>query len=367
MATGGLALLLSPKVQPHSFHGLETIGKIVYIYDITAFIAISLAITYRFIKYPGTLRKSLTHPTESLFFGAALLSSATIIGSIGYYGVQSCGPWLIVAYRVLFWMYFAAALVFFTAQYYMLFTSPDFHMEDLNPAWDLPILPTMLAGTIASIGAALQPANQAIPMVVAGLTAQGLGMLVSLCMLGNYILRMIQFGLPSPNARPAMFIAVGPPAFTALAIIELANAWPMNRSLAGSEVVTIQVLRILATFSAVFMWSLAFWWFMISAIACIAVWKQISFHLNWWAYVFPNIGFTLSVISIGKEFQSQGILWVGTIMTILLVCLYLFVAIHHIRAVLTKKILYPGKDEDVYNKQQMKKIEMRLQNQPDTK
>jgi tellurite resistance protein TehA-like permease len=82
-ATGGLALLLSPQVQPDTFHELETIGKVVYIYDITVFIAISLAIIYLLIKHPGTLKISLSHPTESMFFGAALLSLATIIGSMG--------------------------------------------------------------------------------------------------------------------------------------------------------------------------------------------------------------------------------------------------------------------------------------------
>jgi tellurite resistance protein TehA-like permease len=71
-------------------------------------------------------------------------------------------------------MYFAAALALFIGQYYMLFTSPDFKMQDSNPAWDLPILPSMLTGTIASVGALL-PVNQAIPIIVAGLTTQGLG------------------------------------------------------------------------------------------------------------------------------------------------------------------------------------------------
>jgi C4-dicarboxylate transporter/malic acid transport protein len=363
MATGGLALLLSPQVQPHSFRGLETIGKVVYIYDLMVFSLITAAISYRFIKHPGTLRKAMTHPTESLFFGAALLSSASIIGSIGYYGAKSCGPWLIVVYRVLFWIYFAAALSNFIGQYYMMFTNPELRSEDMTPAWDLPILPTMLTGTIAAIGAVLQPVNQAVPIIVGGLTAQGLGMLVSIFMFSNYTLRWIQYGLPSPQSRPGMFIAVGPPAFTAVALIELANAWPTTRDFAGSEAAAIQMMRILATFSAVFLWSLALWIFMISAISCIAVWRQITFHLNWWSFVFPNIGFVLSVIAIGKEFQSQGILWVGSIMTILLICVYLFVLAHHIRAVVTKQIVYPGKDEDVYIKQRMDKVDKRLQKQ----
>jgi tellurite resistance protein TehA-like permease len=82
----------------------------------------------------------------------------------------------------------------------------------------------MLTGTIATVGAPFQPVNQKIPMIICGLLAQGLGMMVSLLMYSSYFRRMIQYGLPSPQSRPAMFIAVGPPSFTALAIIGLANA-----------------------------------------------------------------------------------------------------------------------------------------------
>jgi C4-dicarboxylate transporter/malic acid transport protein len=359
MATGGLALLLSAEVQPHPFNGLETIAKIVFLFDIAIFLLITLGLLYRFTAHPGSLSTSLSHPTESLFFGAFLLSSASIIGSIGYYGIPSCGPWLIVVYRVLFWIYYAAAFSLFVGQYYLFFSNARLRAEDLTPAWDLPILPTMLTGTIASIGASTQHPHQAIPIIVAGVTAQGVGMMVSMLMLSNYCLRMIQYGLPSPQSRPGMFIAVGPPAFTSLALISLANAWPVSRDFAGSELIAAQVFRILATFSAIFMWSLGLWFCAISAIACIAVWKELSFHLNWWGFVFPNVGFTISVIMIGKELHSEGILWVGNVMTILLVGLYLFVGVQHVRAVVGNGIMYPGKDEDVYRGQQRKKLDER--------
>ncbi|KAJ7764662.1 voltage-dependent anion channel [Mycena olivaceomarginata] len=91
----------------------------------------------------------------------------------------------------------------------------------MTPAWDLPIFPFMLCGTIAAAGAGLQPPAHAVPMILAALTAQGLGMLVSVLMYANYIHRMIQYGFPSPASRAGMFIAVGPPSFTALALIGL--------------------------------------------------------------------------------------------------------------------------------------------------
>jgi C4-dicarboxylate transporter/malic acid transport protein len=362
MATGGMTLLLSTQTQPHTFTGLQTIGKIVYIWDLFIFSVISVCITYRFWRYPGTFIGSLTHPTESLFAATPLLSLASIIAAIARYGIPSCGPWLLVAYRILFWIYLVASFAGAVGLYFLLFTSPALKLSDMTPAWDLPIFPFMLSGTIASAGAALQPPEQAVPMILAGLTAQGLGMLVSMLMYGNYFHRMIQYGFPSPEARAGMFIAVGPPSFTSLALIGLANDFPSagadpRYAYFGAGETTVQILRTVATMTAVFIWSLALWFFCIAVLACLAARREMRFRLNWWAFVFPNVGFTIATISIGKMFRSAGVEWVGSGMTILLVITYLTVGFHHVRAFLRRDILWEGKDEDTYWEQRDHKME----------
>lgn len=348
MATGGLALLLSEQTQAFHFRGLQTIGKVVYVFDLAVFTAVTAALVYRFVKFPGTLRSSVTHPTEGLFLGTSTLSLASIIAGMARYGIPSCGPWLITTYRVLFWIYFAGTFIIAVGQYALLFTSPSLKIKDMTPAWDLPIFPFMLSGTIAAAGAGAQPPSQAVPMIVAGLMAQGLGMLVSMCMYASYVRRMIQWGFPSPNSRPAMFIAVGPPAFTGLALIGMANDFPTTQAYFGDPDITVQILRTLATITATFIWSLSLWFFCLSVIACLAVRKQMTFHLNWYAFVFPNVGFTIAVLSMGKMWQSPGVEWTGTAMSILLVALYLFVVANHIRAFIRKDIVYDGRDEDFY-------------------
>lgn len=67
--------------------------------------------------------------------------------------------------------------------------------------------------------------------------------------------------------------------------------------------------------------------------------------------MFPNVGFAIATITIGKELQSQGILWVGSVATVLLVILYLFIAGMHVRAVVTRQVLFRGQDEDVYEEE----------------
>lgn len=284
---------------------------------------------------------------------------------MGLYAIEDTGYWLVVIYRILFWTYFATTFIAAVGLYCMLFTNPLLKIQDMTPAWDLPIFPYMLSGTIAASGIAYQPKQYAMPMLFTGLTAQGLGILVSMCMYASYIRRMINFGFPSPQSRPGMFIAVGPPSFTALAIIGLANHWPGGYEYFGPDAVTAQVVKILALLTAVFIWSLSFWFWAISVVSCLAVYKSLRFHLNWWAFVFPNVGFTLAIINIGKTLQSQGVLWVGSVMTILMVVLYFYILFNHARAILRKEVLYVGKDEDHYQEERQGKVEKRLEESPE--
>ncbi|EXJ82966.1 hypothetical protein A1O3_06783 [Capronia epimyces CBS 606.96] len=358
MATGGIALLLSPQNQPHTFRGLQTIGSIVYVFDLCMFSLVVAGIAYRFSKWPHALISSLVHPTESLYFGTAFLALASIITCMAHYGIPKCGYWLVIVYRVLFWLYLGVTFVVAVGAYSMLFTNPRLKIQDMTPAWDLPMFPFMLSGTIASSGIAYQPREAAMPMLFAGLTAQGLGMLVSCFMYASYTRRMIQYGLPSPDSRPGMFIAVGPPSFTTLAIIGLAENWPGGYDYFGPDAITAQVVRVLALMTGVFIWSLSLWFFALSVVSCLAVYRSFRFRMNWWAFVFPNVGFTLATISIGKALKSEAVMWVGSAMTICLVVVYIYVLSNFVRAIFRKHVLFPGKDEDNYRREKMGKAEV---------
>ena len=364
MSTGGLVLLLNPSTQPHSFPGLFTIGKVIFIIDLFLFITITALITYRFISFPGTFKASLTHPTESLFASTSLISCASIIACTGRYGVPSCGPWLVTTFRVLFWIYYAVTWLSAIAAYAALFTNPSLKIQDMTPGWDLPIFPVMLTGTVASVGASFQPAYQAVPMIVAGLMAQGLGFWVSVLMYASYLRRMIQYGFPSPGSRPAMFIAVGPPSFTALAIIGMAKHWPVGtyNYFGGDPEITRVTVKIIALVTAVFIWSLSFWFFSIGVVSNIMAARagELKFKLNWNAFVFPNVGFTIAVIDIGQELNSEGVMWVGSVMSILLVAFYLFVQVMCVKAVWNRELCFEGKDEDTYSKERKMKKERQI-------
>jgi tellurite resistance protein TehA-like permease len=249
---------------------------------------------------------------------------------------------------VLFWMYCACTFAVAVFQYSYVFTSVTYRLQTMMPSWILPAFPIMLSGTIASVIAERQPDRSAIPIVTAGMTFQGLGFCISFMMYSHYIGRLMESGLPCREHRPGMFICVGPPAFTALALIGMAQGLPPTFSVMGSEDTEAdgRMIEILALVAGAFLWALSFWFFCIALLAVIRS-PPTSFHLSWWAMVFPNTGFTLATITLGKAFESPAINGVGSALSLCVIAMWLFVFVNHIRAVIRKDIMYPGKDEDV--------------------
>jgi C4-dicarboxylate transporter/malic acid transport protein len=345
MSAGGLALLLGS--QPNTFTGLREIGLAVYLLNLLFFALVCSTMAGRFILHGG-LVDSLRHEREGIFFPTFWLSIATIITGLYRYFGEDAGRPFVLALEALFWIYCACTLLVAVIQYSWLFSGPKYRLQTAMPGWILPAFPVMLSGTIASVIAEQQPARAAIPIIVAGTTFQGLGFSISMIMYAHYVGRLMESGLPCREHRPGMFIAVGPPAFTALALVGMTKGLPHDFQLIGDDFAfeDARILQLLAIAVGVFLWALSLWFFCIAAIAVVRS-PPTAFHLSWWAMVFPNTGFTLATINLGTALKSEGIQGVGTAMSIGIVSIFLFVFISHVRAVIRKDIMYPGKDEDV--------------------
>ncbi|KAK2760080.1 c4-dicarboxylate transporter malic acid transport [Colletotrichum kahawae] len=346
MSTGGLSLLIF--AQPHQFPGLRQIGTVVYVINIILFVLVCSAMLARFFLYPGDMKKSLTHEREGFFFPTFFLSIATLITSTNRYAIPENDETLVWAIQVAFWGYVIVTLMLAIGQYSFVFARHNFGLQTMMPTWILPIFPIMLSGTIASVIADTQPEIAAVPIVVAGLTCQGLGLSVAVLMYAHMVGRLMSAGLPNREHRPGLFMNVGPPAFTALALIGMANGLPNNLDPDRDGIlIDVGIIRTIALMSAIFLWALAAWWFGIAIIAVVSS-PPFYFHLGWWAMVFPNTGFTLATITIGNQLGNEAVLWFATAMSLVLLGTYFFVLYAHIRAVVVQDIMYTMRDED-YN------------------
>jgi len=133
--------------------------------------------------------------------------------------------------------------------------------------------------------------------------------------------------------RPAMYLAVGPPAFTAVAFLKLSSAIPPFYSYFHTHSGSVSILQTIALFTAIFFWAYAFWFFTIATMSVLATVRRMHFHLTWYSFVFPNCGFAISTLGIGQSLDCPGICWVGTAMALVLVTVWLTVMAFHTRAV----------------------------------
>lgn len=361
MSTSGIALVLA--LTPHRFPGLDIIGLVIFLMDLVFFTFTTVAISLRFAYYGHrTFRKALTHPSEALFIPTFFLSIAAILSSIEVYGeifLGDAGRRGIARFNGgVFWVYLAVTFVVSVFQYHVLSTVKEerrLTAASITPTWILPIFPVMLAGTLAALFSKTQPADQAMAMLCAGLAAQGLGILVSIFMYSSYLSRLMTFGLPFQ--RPGMFIAVGPPSFTAAAFVAMAADVPRvfeeaTRSATspilgiGDTATLAAGVRLLALNASIFLWGLSFWFFVCAAAAVIAGMPDRKFHLSWFSFVFPNVGFAMASFRMGEALDSNLILWLGTILTIALFVVWLFVLVRCVRGVYKREIVWPGHDED---------------------
>lgn len=347
MSTGAVAVVLAQ--QPNTFTGLITIGKIFYILDLVLFVSFTALIITRFFLRPASFTKSLHHPGEALFFGTFWVSLALVLTGAELYGGDSTGPWLRKALEVCYWLYSGLVLLVAVFQYHTLFVKERLKVSDAMPAWILPIYPFLVLGPLAGVLLPAQPHYAAVPMLIGAVMFQGLGWMVSIFMYVIYVMRLMSGDLPAPSMRPGMFISVGPAGYTATALVSLGSRAQtiLSGTYLGITTVPVgDVLYIIGTFSGIFLWLLAFWFFCLSTVGVLEGVRKMSFTLNWWAFIFPNGGLTLAAIQIGKALDSDGIQGVTSAMSIILVALWLFVAGSHIRAVWLGQILYPNKDED---------------------
>lgn len=166
-STGGVAIVLSES--PKQFQGLQTIGKVIFIFNIVLYLSFILLIALRWITNPRTFKLCFTEGPECAFYGSFWLSFATMIICMERFGKPNVGEWLVVAIRVLFWMYAAMTLLNSTLHLSLAFKYTPVVAMEMSPVWFLSIFNAMLTGTIAGSIAPSQPPPQRMPIIVAGI------------------------------------------------------------------------------------------------------------------------------------------------------------------------------------------------------
>ncbi|KAJ6084417.1 hypothetical protein N7486_011217 [Penicillium sp. IBT 16267x] len=348
MATGGIANVLYEV--PYRFRGLETIGIIVFLFNIFLYLLIWGLLLTRFYFYPYTFKASFMHPTESLFIPASMVSFGTILINISQYGPEKAGPWLIEAVGILFWIDCILAVLFSAGIYLILWSTTTFTIAQMTPIWIFPAYPMLIIGPHAGILAQKLEQSRSLRIIVGGTTIQGVGFLVSLMVYSAFIYRLMTQKLPKENMRPGMFVSVGPSGFTVAGLVNMASAAKRSfpADFMGNGPLAADILRVTVDFAALWLWGLAIFFFI---IASAAHWSAIGpgkmvYSMAWFSFVFPNTALLTATFAIGKAFSCDAINIVGTVAVFPLLLMYFFVFYMMIRAIVQHQILWPQKGED---------------------
>ncbi|KAK4893469.1 hypothetical protein LTR27_008151 [Elasticomyces elasticus] len=356
MATGGVANVIYQVPEPYRFKGLYTIGCVFFILNLVLFLFNLVMISCRFWYYPDTFRASITHPTESLFTPAWVISLGIILITVLEYGEPHAGPWLLKTMCCLFWVYCALATVFSLGIYLIMWSTQTFTIAQMTPVWIFPAYPLLVIGPHASVLAAkahlLNNGYTSLNFIIGGFVFQGIGFMVSLMIYAAFIYRLMTQKLPQESLRPGMFISVGPSGFTVSAVIGMGQTIqavvPANFMGEGMGELAGKVSTIMANWMGLWLWGLAIWFFFVSVGAH---WSTVrygrgKFAMTFYSYIFPNTALTSATFAIAKALDNKPIRLVGCVMTCLLVCAWIAIFSMMIHAVVKKDILWPQKQED---------------------
>ncbi|KAL8668906.1 MAG: hypothetical protein Q9168_006481 [Polycauliona sp. 1 TL-2023] len=342
MSTGSLAVVLFQT--PYKFYGLVTLGKVIFIIDLFFFALLCLCIILRFYMYPKAILQSVYDSRQSqdepFYLGAFGVSCALILQNMSQYGIPECGSWLVKACvvkacEVLFWIYFAGVLATAVIQYQTLFVTRNFALNNMTPAWLLPIYPLLVTGPLAAVIIQHQPHAAASPIWIAGLAGQGLGFMVTILMYAMWAIRLLTAEIPAPTMRPSMYVAVGPTAYTIVGIMSLGSVATKGLPdpfLGESPQSAAKILYVVSIAVGTFLWLFAFWFFALSSMAVALGSKKLEPSVTWWSFIFPNAGLTLATIQLGKAYDSPAINYLCSVMTAALFLGWLFIGVSLVNA-----------------------------------
>ena len=112
--------------------------------------------------------------------------------------------------EVLFWIYAACALLVCIFQYHVIFDVERLPVNEMMPAWILPIYPVIILGPLASAILETQPSSAGTPILIGAIAFQGLGWMFGIFIYSLWVTRLTGSDLPDESKRPGMYVAVGP-------------------------------------------------------------------------------------------------------------------------------------------------------------
>jgi C4-dicarboxylate transporter/malic acid transport protein len=352
MSTGSVATNIAGF--PFAFPGQNEIGWAFWFLNCIMFVVFCTLLLLRFIMFPDTIKPMFYHPSQSLFMGCIPMSFSVIINGICAFWTPRVGPTATLIAIIFYFVNIPAVAASMIAIPFVMFSKHhDHQISRMSALWLLPIVPACVAaGTAGAIGSKLtstqsQPnvVELAQSVLISGYTLAGMGFFLSLCISAIYFHRLVVFKLPPKEIIVSCFLPTGPFAMVSWAFLQLGDSSKIYLAFHSAEseywVDFLSSARGAGGLWALLLWGLAFWWWIVALVSVgFTIQEKVPFNLGWWGSVFPTGVLAVATVTIGIKFDLLGFKVMGAILTIIQVCMWLFIYIFTAQGVIRGTLFY---------------------------
>ncbi|KAI9880621.1 MAG: hypothetical protein M1830_001972 [Pleopsidium flavum] len=348
--TGIIAVILHQL--DYQFRGLHIIADIFWVYTIALLVVMLVAYAVRIVLYPKQVMTALsTNIVESACLSSISITFTVIIQMIALTVVRDWSSrWGMVAY-VLWWINTAMSVAACIGIPYLFVRTEPPGLSAVSPSIVLPLIAALTSaaggGVICRYGA-LSDAQQ-VPVIIVSYLLIGLAMPLTIAYDAVFLSRLFDGSFPSKQQTYQVMILCGPLGQGSFAlqilgeVVQRGSFAGYNRGVFLTKAAAVPVAYA-SEFLGLLSWGYGtFWWaFAVISLLHEAVTQsrkgsKFSFSLAAWSLVFPWGVYTNAAVQLGKLMDSAAFKVWSTVLTVLLVIIWV------VNATLTAKGALSGK------------------------
>ncbi|KAL3450829.1 voltage-dependent anion channel [Aspergillus insuetus] len=300
------------------------------------FCIISVLMVLRYCLFPKLWRPTLCDPMVVPFLGTIPIAFATLIEMWVFICVPLWGEWAsTVAFA--FWIVDAAGAVLLTMYLSFLLMSKSRirSLEMVTAVQLLPIASTIIAsGVGAEVAEVLPSRERAIATTLASFVLWGMSMPLAAIVLAIYYQRLAVHKLPAREVIVSCFLPVGPLGFGSYTIMYLGKVTHtiFANDIDPSLAISAKCLQVVTLMLGLIIWGFGLTW-LVFALASIYSAAPFPFNMGWWGFTFPLGVYAASTILIGNELPSLFFRILGTILSAIVILLWVVVSLGTVRGI----------------------------------
>lgn len=350
MGTGISSILLHQL--PYQFRGLGIISNVIFALNVLLFcIFLGLSVA-RYTIWPTMGPTMLFHPTQSLFLGTLAMGFATIVNMCALSAAPAWGPRFALFTWALWWIDAALSIVICIGLPFLQFTRHNQSLDKVTGVWFLPVVSTIVAAASGGIVAEILPPAHARLTLVVSWILWGTGFPLAILLMALYYGRLSIYKIPPASLIISAFLPLGPCGQGAFGLLQMSYALKRIMRKDGHALVAGETMDEAQLFAsaiyastipvALVIWGLGLVWLAIAIgfLIDLALVSRLTFNLGWWGFTFPLGVFCTATTQLGKELDSGAFKVIGTVLSLVEVALWLYIAVRTLIGAASGKLFF---------------------------